>query len=55
MVLNQKLRNAVVLYIHDEERTHLESGLQYIREIKAKEQQVFTALVALIENYFAEG
>ena len=55
LVLNQKLRNAVVLYIHDEERTHLESGLQYIREIKAKEQQVFTALVALIENYFAEG
>ena len=55
LVLNQKLRNAVVLYIYDEERTHLESGLQYIREIKAKEQQVFTALVALIENYFAEG
>ena len=54
-MLNQKLRNAVVLYIYDEERTHLENGLQYIREIKSKEQQVFTELVALIENYFAEG
>lgn len=55
LVLNQKLRNAVILYIHDEERTHLENGLQYIRKIKAKEQRVFTELVALIENYFAEG
>ena len=55
LVLNQKLRNIIILYINDRERTRLRNALQYIKDIKAKEQQVFTELVALIENYFAEG
>lgn len=46
LVMNQMLRNAVILYINDGERIRLENRLQYVRGIKANEQHVFTELVA---------
>ena len=55
LVLNQKLRNSVIMYLNDGERARLESGLQYIKELKAKERSVFTGLVARIDEYFVDG
>lgn len=55
LVLNQKLRNSVIMYLNDGERARLESGLQYIKELKSKERRAFTRLVERIDKYFVDG
>lgn len=55
LVMNQKLRNSVFLYLHDGQKGRLQSGLKYIQDIKSNEQHVFLQIIEQIEKYFVEG